>query len=169
MQTITIPAGCISAPSGCWNGRHRGSGRGFRNPIRTATWRSLSIALEGALRARDSMGNMKVLRPGEIQVMSAGIGHHAQRDERQRDRAGQEFLQIWVLTDAQNHTPRYNQVELAPAKPQRSACDRGAAGRGGEHVGWVHQDAWFYTLDLRQGSCVVEYRMNTAATAPASS
>ena len=33
-------------------------------------------------------------------------------------------------------------------------------GGGGEHVGWVHQDAWFYTLDLDKDR-VVEYRMNT--------
>ena len=90
----------------------------------------VSIALEGALRHGDSMGNMKVLRPGEIQVMSAGTG----------------------IT--------HNQVELAPAKRNVPHVIVAPEGRGGEHVGWVHQDAWFYTLDLDKDR-VVEYRMNT--------
>ena len=75
----------------------------------------VSIALEGALRHGDSMGNMKVLRPGEIQVMSAGTGiTHSEMNASETEPV--KFLQIWVLTDAQDHTPRYNQVELAPAK-----------------------------------------------------
>ena len=65
-----------------------------------------------------------------------------------------------MLTDAQNHTPRYTQVELAPAKRNVPHVIVAPEGRGGEHVGWVHQDAWFYTLD-RDKDRVVEYRMNT--------
>ena len=65
-----------------------------------------------------------------------------------------------MLTDAQNHTPRYNQVELAPAKRNVPHVIVAPEGRGGEHVGWVHQDAWFYTLDLDKDH-VAEYRMNT--------
>ena len=119
----------------------------------------VSIALEGALRHGDSMGNMKVLRPGEIQVMSAGTGiTHSEMNASETEPV--KFLQIWVLTDAQNHTPRYNQVELAPAKRNVPHVIVAPEGRGGEHVGWVHQDAWFYTLDLDKDR-VVEYRMNT--------
>ena len=119
----------------------------------------VSIALEGALRHGDSMGNMKVLRPGEIQVMSAGTGiTHSEMTASETEPV--KFLQIWVLTDAQNHTPRYNQVELAPAKRNVPHVIVAPEGRGGEHVGWVHQDAWFYTLDLDKDR-VVEYRMNT--------
>ena len=119
----------------------------------------VSIALEGALRHGDSMGNMKVLRPGEIQVMSAGTGiTHSEMNASREEPV--KFLQIWVLTDAQNHTPRYNQVELAPAKRNVPHVIVAPEGRGGEHVGWVHQDAWFYTLDLDKDR-VVEYRMNT--------
>ena len=75
----------------------------------------VSIALEGALRHGDSMGNMQELRPGEIQVMSAGTGiTHSEMNA--SDTEPVKFLQIWVLTDAENHTPRYNQIRLAPAK-----------------------------------------------------
>ena len=71
-----------------------------------------------------------------------------------------KFLQIWVLTDAQGHTPRYNQLELAPARRNELRTIVAPEGRGDEHVGWIHQDAWFSTLDLDKDH-TVEYRMKT--------
>lgn len=119
----------------------------------------VSIALEGALRHGDSMGNMQVLRPGEIQVMSAGTGiTHSEMNASATEPV--KFLQIWVLTDAQGHTPRYNQLELAPAKRNELRTIVAPEGRGDEHVGWIHQDAWFSTLDLDKDH-TVEYRMKT--------
>lgn len=110
----------------------------------------VSIALEGALRHGDSMGNMQELRPGEIQVMSAGTGiTHSEMNA--SDTEPVKFLQIWVLTDAENHTPRYNQIRLAPAKRNELRTIVAPEGRGGENTGWLHQDAWFSTLDLDKG------------------
>lgn len=118
----------------------------------------VSLVLEGALKHGDSMGHMKVLKPGELQVMTAGTGithseMNASRDEPVK------FLQIWVITDADGHTPRYNQIELAPAKRNELRLIVAPEGRGGDHVGWIHQTAWFYTLDLEAGRDA-EYRMN---------
>ena len=119
----------------------------------------VSIALEGALRHGDSMGNMQVLRPGEIQVMSAGTGiTHSEINASATELV--KFLQIWVLTDAQGHTPRYNQLELAPARRNELRTIVAPEGRGDEHVGWIHQDAWFSMLDLDKDH-TVEYRMKT--------
>lgn len=119
----------------------------------------VSITLSGALRHGDSMGNMKELRPGQIQVMTAGTGiTHSEFNA--SDTEPVKFLQIWVLTDAEGHTPRYNQIELAPAKRNEQRLIVAPEGRGGEHVGWVHQDAWFTTLDLDREH-VSQYRMNT--------
>ena len=70
-----------------------------------------------------------------------------------------KFLQIWVITDAEGHTPRYNQIELAPAKRNEFRLIVAPEGRGGEHVGWIHQTAWFHTLDLDAGR-EARYRMN---------
>lgn len=118
----------------------------------------VSIALEGALRHGDSMGNMKVLRPGEIQVMSAGTGiTHSEMNASREEPV--KFLQIWVITDAEGHTPRYTQIELAPAKRNEFRLIVAPEGRGGEHVGWIHQTAWFHTLDLDAGR-EARYRMN---------
>lgn len=118
----------------------------------------VSLVLEGALKHGDSMGHMKVLRPGELQVMTAGTGiTHSEMNA-----SGDEpvkFLQIWVITDAEGHTPRYNQIELAPARRNELRLIVAPEGRGGEHVGWIHQTAWFYTLDLDAGQ-ETEYRLN---------
>ena len=82
----------------------------------------VSIPLSGALRHRDSMGYVQELRPGGIQVMSAGTGiTHSEFNA--SDTEPVKFLQIWVLPDARGHRPRYDQLTLAPA-----VRDRGARG-----------------------------------------
>lgn len=118
----------------------------------------VSVPLSGALRHGDSMGNMQELRPGEIQVMSAGTGithseYNASREEPVK------FLQIWIMTDMPGCTPRYNRVELLRAKCNALRLIVAPEGCGSEHVGWIHQAAWLYTLDLDAGR-VAEYRMN---------
>lgn len=118
----------------------------------------VSLVLEGALKHGDSMGHMKVLKPGELQVMTAGTGITHSEMNASRDEAV-KFLQIWVITDTEGHTPRYNQIELTPAKRNELRLIVAPEGRGGDHVGWIHQSAWFYTLDLDAGRDA-EYRMN---------
>ena len=118
----------------------------------------VSLVLSGALKHGDSMGNMQVLKPGELQVMTAGTGiTHSEMNASREEPA--KFLQIWVITDAEGHTPRYNQIELAPAKRNEFRLIVAPEGRGGEHVGWIHQTAWFHTLDLDAGR-EARYRMN---------
>lgn len=68
----------------------------------------VTYVLEGALEHRDSMGNGKVLRAGELQVMSAGTGiTHSEFNP-----SGQETVhlyQIWLLPQRKGLTPRYDQ------------------------------------------------------------
>ena len=118
----------------------------------------VSLVLSGALRHGDSMGNMQLLKPGELQVMTAGTGiTHSEMNASREEPV--KFLQIWVITDAEGHTPRYTQIELAPAKRNEFRLIVAPEGRGGEHVGWIHQTAWFHTLDLDAGR-EARYRMN---------
>lgn len=100
----------------------------------------VSLVLSGALRHGDSMGNMQLLKPGELQVMTAGTGiTHSEMNASREEPV--KFLQIWVITDAEGHTPRYTQIELAPAKRNEFRLIVAPEGRGGEHVGWIHQTA----------------------------
>jgi len=73
----------------------------------------VTIVLEGELEHRDSMGHTQVIRPDEVQVMSAGTGiFHAEYNKNQ-DRPVQ-LLQIWVFPEKKNTTPRYDQKVFNP-------------------------------------------------------
>ena len=78
----------------------------------------VSIPLSGELRHEDSMGHGEVLRPGEIQVMSAGTGIVHSEFNNLPDREV-KFLQIWIFPDRDGLTPRYEQIRLAKAEPDR--------------------------------------------------
>ena len=83
----------------------------------------VSMPLRGALEHRDNMGNRTVIRAGELQVMSAGKGVlHSEYNESATETA--EFLQIWVIPDRPNVTPRYENGNIShlirPNKSDRS-------------------------------------------------
>ena len=97
------------------------------------------------------MGHGEVLRPGEIQVMSAGTGIVHSEFNNLPDREV-KFLQIWIFPDRDDLTPRDQQIRLAKAEPDRLRPIVAPKGEGGEHVGWIHQKAWLSTLDLTSGA-----------------
>ena len=107
----------------------------------------VSIPLSGELRHEDSMGHGEILRTGEIQVMSAGTGVVHSEFNNLPDREV-KFLQIWIFPDHDEVTPRYEQIRLAKAEPNRLRPIVAPEGHGRDHVGWIHQKAWLSTLDL---------------------
>jgi redox-sensitive bicupin YhaK (pirin superfamily) len=74
----------------------------------------LTYVLEGALAHRDSLGNGSVVRPGEVQRMTAGSGiTHSEFNH-----SGTEpvhFLQVWILPDRRGLPPSYEQRRLDAA------------------------------------------------------
>ncbi len=71
----------------------------------------ISILLSGDLRHRDSMGNEKTIKEGEIQVMSAGSGVTHSEFNPNKDKEV-KFLQIWIIPNERDVTPRYDQQQL---------------------------------------------------------
>jgi redox-sensitive bicupin YhaK (pirin superfamily) len=70
-----------------------------------------SYVLEGALELKDSMGTGSVIRPGDVQMMSAGTGiQHSEFNPSQT--AQVHFLQIWIVPNQKNVKPRYQQVHF---------------------------------------------------------
>jgi hypothetical protein len=73
----------------------------------------VTVVLDGALEHRDSLGNRGVIRPGEVQVMSAGTGiRHAEFNHSKTDPL--HLLQLWILPRNKGNTPRWEQETFKP-------------------------------------------------------
>ena len=71
--------------------------------------------LEGALEHKDSMGTGSIIRPGDVQMMSAGTGiRHSEFNPSQREPV--HLLQIWIVPDRRGVQPRYQQVNFDSAE-----------------------------------------------------
>src|ERR1044071_6740133 len=68
----------------------------------------ITYILEGALKHEDSMGNGSVIRPGDVQRMTAGTGvRHSEKNASDKERV--HLLQIWIVPNADSLAPGYEQ------------------------------------------------------------
>jgi len=109
----------------------------------------VSIPLFGDLEHKDSMGNVAVIRKGEIQVMSAGTGIFHSEYNRNADKETQ-FLQIWVIPNKRNVTPRYDQISITDIAKEDELYQILSPNPDDQGV-WIHQQAWFHLGDLSEG------------------
>jgi quercetin 2,3-dioxygenase len=102
----------------------------------------VSYVLSGELGHRDSMGNGSVIRPGDVQRMSAGTGvFHSETNP--SNTTPVHFLQIWIRPDRDGITPGYEQKHFADAE-KRGRLRLVASGDGAEGSVLIHQDARLY-------------------------
>ena len=102
----------------------------------------ISYVLDGALAHRDSMGNGSVIRPGDVQRMSAGRGVRHSEFNHEKERAT-HFLQIWIEPNVRGIAPGYEERRFEVAdKRGRLALIASADGRDGSVT--IHQDASVY-------------------------
>jgi redox-sensitive bicupin YhaK (pirin superfamily) len=103
----------------------------------------ITYVLEGALEHKDSLGTGSVIRPGEVQRMSAGTGiRHSEFNHSQSEPV--HFLQIWIIPDRQGVQPGYEQKRIALDGSLRLLAS--PDGRDGS-LG-IHQDARVYAARL---------------------
>ena len=109
----------------------------------------ISYVLEGAIEHRDTMGSRSVLRPGEVQVISAGTGM-AHSEYNPSDTEPLHFLQIWIVPNAENLEPTYQQRAFPlEARRNRLRLVCSPDGRDGSTV--LRQDASAYACVLEPG------------------
>lgn len=101
-----------------------------------------SYVLEGALEHKDSMGTGSVIRPGDVQMMSAGTGvTHSEFNHSRQELV--HFLQIWIVPDRRGVKPRYQQIHFDPAS-KRGRLRLIISPDGADQSLSVYQDARVY-------------------------
>jgi redox-sensitive bicupin YhaK (pirin superfamily) len=98
----------------------------------------ISYVLAGQLQHRDSMGNGRVIKPGEFQYMAAGSGvEHSEFNPSKTEAT--RLLQIWIKPDAKGVKPRYAERNFTQAETGKLHLVAGKTGRDGSFE--IHQDA----------------------------
>jgi len=110
----------------------------------------VSYVLEGALRHDDSTGVGSVIRPGDVQRMSAGTGVRHSEFNASRDEPV-HFLQIWIVPNVAGIDPGYEQKAYPPGElNNRLRLIASSDGRDGSVT--IHQDAAIYAAKLANGA-----------------
>ncbi len=112
----------------------------------------LTWVLDGGLEHKDSMGNGSVIRPGDIQRMSAGTGVTHSEFNPSRE-VPVHLLQIWLLPGQRGLPPSYEEKRFAPETRRGRLCLI-AAGDGRQGAVTIHQDADLWTALLEPGESV---------------
>ena len=102
----------------------------------------ISLGLEGELKHEDSMGHQAILKPGSVQIISAGTGiFHSEVNNQESINC--KLLQIWLYPNQKNVTPRYDQKDIDQSNTENQFFEILSPNKNNESV-WVHQDAWFH-------------------------
>ena len=109
----------------------------------------ISYVLEGALEHKDSIGTGSVIRPGDVQIMSAGTGiRHSEFNPSKSEPV--HFLQIWIIPDREGIAPRYDQKRFPDEEKRgRLRLIGSSDGRDGSIV--IHQDVELFAGILDEG------------------
>jgi redox-sensitive bicupin YhaK (pirin superfamily) len=112
----------------------------------------LSYVLEGALEHRDSLGNGSVLRPGELQRMTAGTGvRHSEFNPSPTESV--HFYQVWLLPQRRGLPPGYEQLSC-PEEERRGRLRLVASPDGRDGSLTIHQGAAVHLASLSAGQTV---------------
>lgn len=113
----------------------------------------ISYVLDGALEHKDSLGNGSIIRPGEVQRMSAGTGiTHSEYNPSRSEPV--HLLQIWILPAEKGLQPSYEQ-KMYSAEEKRGVFRLIASRDGRDGSVTVHQDMDLYATVLSAGERAV--------------
>ncbi len=110
----------------------------------------ISYVIEGELAHKDSMGTGSVIRPGDVQRMSAGTGvTHSEMNASAENPV--HFLQIWILPESKGLKPGYEQKHFA-FETRQDQWKLVGSRDGRENSVTIHQDVSLYAATLSQGA-----------------
>ena len=112
----------------------------------------VTYVLEGSLAHRDNMGTGSVIRPGEVQRMSAGTGVLHSETNPSKDE-GVHFLQIWILPERRGIAPGYEQKTFA-SDERKDKLRLVASHDGSDGSLTIHQDAKLFAATLSDGKAI---------------
>jgi hypothetical protein len=113
----------------------------------------LSYVLKGELEHADNMGNGSIIKPGEIQRMSAGTGiRHSEKNP--SSTKTNHFFQIWIKPSIYGISPSYEQNKIPEISREGSLCLIGSPDGRGDSV-TIHQDAELYCSILSPGDVLL--------------
>jgi len=112
----------------------------------------ITYVLEGSLEHKDSMGTGSVIRPGEIQKMSAGTGVRHSEFNHSKDEPV-HLYQIWILPEKEGLKPMYEQKAI-PTEEKQGRLRLIASPKPGDGAVQLSQDAELYTVQLDAGKTV---------------
>lgn len=116
----------------------------------------LTYVLEGALEHKDSMGNGSIVRPGEVQRMSAGTGvSHSEYNHSNTEPV--HFMQIWIVPERTGLPPGYEQRAFA-REAMRGTWLLIAGRHGRNRAVTIHQDVRLFVTRLVAGD-EIPYRL----------
>ncbi len=102
----------------------------------------ISIPLEGDLEHKDSIGNVTVIKKGDVQIMSAGTGVTHSEYNKNKDQPV-KFLQIWVFPKEKNTKPHYDQITL-DEHDRHNKLQQIVSPNEDDAGVRILQDAWFH-------------------------
>ncbi|MEO0617402.1 MAG: pirin family protein [Pseudomonadota bacterium] len=112
----------------------------------------ISYVLDGALEHKDSLGTGSIIRPGDVQRMTAGTGvRHSEFNASEEDPV--HFLQIWILPEKNGLAPSYEQKAFT-AEDKRGQLRLVGSRDGREGSVTIHQDVDLYASLLAEGESV---------------
>ena len=121
----------------------------------------ISYVLSGELAHQDSMGNGSVIRPGDVQRMSAGTGvRHSEFNA--SDTNPVHFLQIWIMPEQSRLQPSYEEKNFAPEEKQGKLKLVGSPD-GRDNSVTIHQDVNLYLASLTQSDRLTYQIQNNRA------
>lgn len=109
----------------------------------------ITVVLDGKLEHKDSMGNGSIIRPGDVQRMSAGTGvFHSEFNP--SDQNGARLLQIWILPESKGIEPGYEQKSF-PKEEKQGQFRLLASSDGRDGSVTIHQDTELYAAIVNTG------------------